>query len=234
MTNDPHPIPQIILNRDGASDGMTLSFMIAIGFSLLPASIISHAIQERNSGLKHQQLISGMNIFAYWTANYIFEIIKTELPILLSLGLVYAFDEGLPMVWRTFLLLPVGLVPFTFGISFFFGQDSSAKSTVMFVNFVIAGLGGIAVFILSIISQTYYVADILTYVFRLVPIFSVTHTINFQSTKQAYEFLRPEMDLDDWRWIHSGGDIAFLCLHFIFWSIFIALAEMPALKKLNW
>jgi hypothetical protein len=92
-----------------------------------------------------------MNIFAYWSGNYIFEMMKTELPILLALGLIYAFDEGLPMVWRTFLLLPVGLVPFTFGISFFFGQDSSAMSTVMFLNFVVAGLGGIAVVILTFI-----------------------------------------------------------------------------------
>lgn len=61
-----------------------------------------------------------MGIFAYWTANYIFEIIKTLIPILLSLGLVYAFEEDLPMVWRTFLMLPLGLVPFTFGMSFIF------------------------------------------------------------------------------------------------------------------
>lgn len=234
MTNTPMPIPQIIKNREGASDGIFLSFMIAIGFSLIPASIISHAIQERNSGLKHQQLISGMNIFAYWTANYIFEILKTEIPILLSLALVYAFDEGLPMVWRTFLLLPVGLVPFTLGLSFIFRQDSSAMSTVMFINFVIGGLGGIAVFILTIIEQTYDVADILTYCFRLVPIFSVTHTINFQSTKQAYEFLRPEWDISNWNWIHSGGDIYFLLFHFVFWSIFIAINELPVLKKITW
>jgi hypothetical protein len=175
-----------------------------------------------------------MNIFAYWTGNYIFEIIKMEIPILLSLGLVYAFDEGLPMVWRTFLLLPVGMVPFTFGVSFFFGQDSSAMSTVMFVNFVVAGLGGIAVFILSIIPQTFYLADILCYVFRLIPIFSVTHTINFQAAKKSYEFIRPEMDLSNWRWLNSGGDIAFLCFHFIFWSTIIAIVEMPTLKKLNW
>ena len=76
-------------------------------------------------------------------------------------------------------MLPIGLVPFTLGLSFVFNQDSSAMSTVMFINFVIGGLGGIAVFILTIIEQTYDVGDILTYCFRLIPIFSVTHTINF-------------------------------------------------------
>lgn len=53
MTNAPMPIPYIVLNREGAANGVFLSFMIAIGFSLIPASIISHVIQERNSGLKH-------------------------------------------------------------------------------------------------------------------------------------------------------------------------------------
>jgi hypothetical protein len=93
MTLAPHPVPQLVRYREGASDGIFLSFMISIGFSLIPASIISFIITERNTGLKHQQLISGMNIAGYWIGNMIFEIVKTEIPILLCLALIYAFDE---------------------------------------------------------------------------------------------------------------------------------------------
>jgi len=61
-----------------------------------------------------------MGLFAYWTANYIFEMIKTEIPVVLSLGLIYAFDQQLPLVWIVFLVLPIGLVPFTIGLSYIF------------------------------------------------------------------------------------------------------------------
>lgn len=179
-------------------------------------------------------MISGMGLFAYWTANFLFEIIKTEIPVVLSLGLIYAFNEELPMVWIVFLVFPFGLVPFTIGLSYLFKSDSSAMSTVMFVNFVIGGLGSIAVFVLTIIESTYDWADYLTWVFRGIPIFSVTHTINFQASKGSYEFLRPDWDVSNWRWIHSGGDIYFLLFHFAFWSIFIFINEMPFIKNFNY
>jgi hypothetical protein len=56
------------------------------------------------------------------------------------------------MLWRVFLLLPVGFVPFTFGLSFIFQKDTSAMSMVMFINFFFAGIGSIAVTILGLIE----------------------------------------------------------------------------------
>ena len=73
----------------------------------------------------------------------------------------------------------------------------------------------------------------LTWVFRLVPLFCVTHTINFQASKDALRFFRPDLTTDEWSLIHSGGDILFLCLHFCFWTLVITLCELPALKKIN-
>jgi len=106
-------------------------------------------------------------------------------------------------------------------------------STIMFINFVFAGLGSIAVVILNIIKSTYDIGETLTWCFRLIPLFSVTHTINYESMKVGMAFLRPELPTSDWALIHSGGDIMFLFLHFIFWTIFIFLCEVPAIKKLN-
>lgn len=124
IKSHPHPIPEVLRDREGAFDAISLSFMIAIAFAMVPSSVISYLLSEKATGLKHQQLISGMSIYAYWTANYIFEIFKMELPVVICLGLVYAFGQDQPMIWRVFLMLPVGLVPFTFGTSFFFQKEN--------------------------------------------------------------------------------------------------------------
>jgi hypothetical protein len=37
-------------------------------------------------------MISGMNLFSYWVSNYIFDILKAEITMGMTIGLMYAFD----------------------------------------------------------------------------------------------------------------------------------------------
>lgn len=37
------------------------------------------------------QLISGMNLSAYWLSNYIFDTAKAMIPVLMTIGMMYAF-----------------------------------------------------------------------------------------------------------------------------------------------
>ena len=101
-------------------------FIIGIGFSLIPASIISFILSEREKNLKHMQLISGMNLAAYWISNYIFDILKTEIPMVIAIGLMYAYSLDYESVWILFLLFPIGVIPFTYGTSFVFEKESTA------------------------------------------------------------------------------------------------------------
>lgn len=71
---------------------MFISFIIAIAFALIPSSIISFIINEREKNLKHMQMISGMNLSAYWVSNYVFDILKAEITMGMTIGLMYAFD----------------------------------------------------------------------------------------------------------------------------------------------
>ena len=68
MSAVPHPIPYFVSSSEGVADAIFMSFMISIAFAMIPATIVSYTLQERNSGVKHQQLISGMSIAAYWVA----------------------------------------------------------------------------------------------------------------------------------------------------------------------
>mmetsp|Transcript_43833 Transcript_43833/g.42340 ORF Transcript_43833/g.42340 Transcript_43833/m.42340 type:complete len:129 (+) Transcript_43833:214-600(+) len=124
--NAPHPITERLKNQAAVGNGMFVSFVLAIGFALIPTSIIGFVIQEKEKNLKHMQLISGMNVPAYWISFYIFDILKTEITMIISIGLFYAFDNGYDNVWILFLLYPIGVLPFTYATSFLFKSEGIA------------------------------------------------------------------------------------------------------------
>lgn len=49
-------------------------FSLAIGF--IPASIIVFIVKERESKVKHQQLVSGVSMSAYWLSNFFVDYVK--------------------------------------------------------------------------------------------------------------------------------------------------------------
>ena len=100
------------------------------------------------------QMITGMNIAAYWISNYVFDILKAEIPMIIIIGLTYAFKLDYNNVWTVFLMFPIGVVPFTYATSFIFKNESIAQTVTIFVHFVIAGIGGIIVYVLRMIDST--------------------------------------------------------------------------------
>ena len=101
-------------------------FIIGIGFALIPASIISFIVSEREKNLKNMQIVSGMNLASYWVSNYIFDILKSEIPMIIAIGLTYAYSLNYDDVWVLFLLFPIGVIPFTYATSFVFDSESNA------------------------------------------------------------------------------------------------------------
>jgi ATP-binding cassette subfamily A (ABC1) protein 3 len=85
-------------NRAASASGLFVSFVIAVGFALIPASIISFIISERENNLKHMQLISGMSLSSYWISNYIFDILKAEITMGIAIGLFYAFGVNVTSI----------------------------------------------------------------------------------------------------------------------------------------
>ena len=96
--------------------------MVAVGFSLIPATLIGQVMHERESGLKHMQVISGMNVAAYWIINVTYDILKLEIPMILCCFLLWPFNlkEYEPEAWPVFWCYPLGVVPFTHATSFLF------------------------------------------------------------------------------------------------------------------
>lgn len=53
VINQPFPVTQVLKDRAAAASGIFIVFVVAIGFALIPASIVSFILIEREKNLKH-------------------------------------------------------------------------------------------------------------------------------------------------------------------------------------
>mmetsp|Transcript_42799 Transcript_42799/g.30865 ORF Transcript_42799/g.30865 Transcript_42799/m.30865 type:complete len:155 (+) Transcript_42799:2531-2995(+) len=136
MTTRPYPVIQKYKDREATASAIFLVFVMAIGFSIMPTSIISFIILEKEKNLKQMQLVSGMYLSAYWFVNIVFDIIKTEVPLSLMIAFFYILDTGYENIWVIFLVYPISIIPFTYAFSFCFKDDGSAQFVTVFVNFL--------------------------------------------------------------------------------------------------
>jgi ATP-binding cassette, subfamily A (ABC1), member 3 len=126
LTTTPYPVTQKLRNRAAAASGFFTSFIVSIAFALIPSVVVSFILNEREKNLKHMQIISGMSLPAYWVSNLIFDIFRGMVPSAIVIGLIYAFDLNYPCTWLLFILYPVGVVPFTYVMSFLFTSENVA------------------------------------------------------------------------------------------------------------
>ncbi len=100
--------------------------MVALGLALIPCAMVSFILKEREEGVKHMQIISGMKLPAYWFSNFVSDLVKVYIPICIIQILAVCFGVNYPGVVVLFMILPFALVPFTYVTSFLFKDDTSA------------------------------------------------------------------------------------------------------------
>ena len=114
--------------------------MIACCF--IPASFAVFIVKEREVKAKHQQIISGVNIYAYWCSSFIWDILSYIPTALLIYVAMIAFDisaytKGSSAFAVIYLLMLFGpsTAAMTYLLSFLFVNHSTAQVVVMFFNF---------------------------------------------------------------------------------------------------
>lgn len=58
---------------------------------MMITAIASNIVVERLEGLKHLQVISGMQLKAYWVGNFIFDFFKLYFTIIVTVILFYGY-----------------------------------------------------------------------------------------------------------------------------------------------
>ena len=66
--------------------------IFAIGMAFIPTGLITFIVKERENNVKHQHLVSGVSIPAYWISAYFWDLLKYQIPGILSPLFILAFD----------------------------------------------------------------------------------------------------------------------------------------------
>ncbi len=175
VSNHPFPFTANFMNIFNSLSSIDASMSIVIAFSFVPASVAIFTVKEREISAKHQQLISGTTVLAYWTATYVWDVLMFMVPWSFSTLAVWAFDiaafkgENLFAVSTLFLLYGIAIMPFTYLISFCFHSHSTAQNVVLLLNFITGLILLIVSVVMSAIESTMHVNHTLGYFYRLFP-----------------------------------------------------------------
>ena len=226
-----YPLTATAIAGAKAGSGSIVAFLFAIAFAMIPAGVASQIVNERETNVKHQQVISGANLSSYWLSNYFVDWIRSMISILVAIIFVYVFGVDLPDAWVLFLLFALAIHPFTYATSFLFNRENIAQTLTILFHVFVGGLFSIAILVLQSFSSTKKIGDVLRWFFKIIPSFSVIFGILQISTREifarAYGFDNPDAPLS---WKVAGGDALFLALDIFFWWLVVFLIESDIFK----
>ncbi|KAG2819643.1 hypothetical protein PC112_g12108 [Phytophthora cactorum] len=190
LTVNNHPLPLTAENTAlfTAYISFTSVLFIVIAFAYYPASIVVMLVRERSPdhNSKHQQLVSGVGINSFWTANYIWDFTVFLVPAVFALVLIQAYDlatltgssscvscEGSTFLAVIVLLLVFGLAicPHAYCWSYLFKDPASSQTYMILINFVLGLALMIVSFVMQVIESTGSADKALQFIWRLSPLF---------------------------------------------------------------
>ncbi|RLN48979.1 hypothetical protein BBJ28_00019753, partial [Nothophytophthora sp. Chile5] len=189
VNNYPLPLTAMSKALISAETAFVASLFVCIAFTYLPASIVVFLVKEKQAehNSKHQQLVSGVSLPAFWLANYLWDLIMYVFPCVSALVLIYAFNISaltgqdcdsctgatFPSVILLFILFGFAICPFTYCLSFLFKEHASAQTYTIVLNFMIGVVLLITSFILDMFDSTSGINSVLKFFWRFSPLFNV-------------------------------------------------------------
>ena len=105
--------------------GFLGAFVFTLALSFKFASIIAFIVKEREDRVKHQQIVSGMKLSAYWFANFIYDYLLYLVVAIPSVILCKVLDvtalvtgNAETATWLLFFSYGLAYIPFTYIIAF--------------------------------------------------------------------------------------------------------------------
>jgi ATP-binding cassette subfamily A (ABC1) protein 3 len=123
------------------------------------------------------QVISGMQLTAYWTANFVVDMLKLQ-PLLWTTILIFNIENlHYEAAWLTYLLLPFAILPFTYVTSFIFTSDNAAQAYTLFGHFVSILTLPLFVYIFRMTPQLEQKGDDLNVIFNMFPSYGIASSV---------------------------------------------------------
>jgi len=165
-----HPLPFTSRQSEQATgyatDTVVTFLMLAVPF--VPAAIATFIVREREVKAKHQQVVSGVGIFAYWLSTFLWDqltwMITLFLFVVVICGPVFGADTAVlggngayDACGRLFALLYLfgaAVAGFTYLISFIFTQPATAQIAMIFIVFITGMVLSIIGIVLRLLTDT--------------------------------------------------------------------------------
>lgn len=148
-------------NFENTADGFIAVFLFALAYAFIPAGVVLFIVKEREHNSKHQQIVSGVSIYAYWFSNLFIDIIKylvpgifTALSILIFNVTAFTDEQNYGMTWALVLMYGPSIMAFTYLTSFLFKSPESAQIATFIFNFLAGFILMLISFVLRAVRST--------------------------------------------------------------------------------
>lgn len=178
----PFALTQQVAAFNNTAVGFIAAILVSIAYAFIPASLIVLLVKERENNVKHQQIVSGVSLFAYWLSNLVVDWIKFFVPGTATILIFVLYDvdvyinkDGLLATILMFFFFAPCLITFTYLFSFLFKSPSKAQFVVFLLNYFGGAILLVASFILRLIEDTRNVqVNFVEFVLRLFPVYDIS------------------------------------------------------------
>ncbi|KAH9143316.1 hypothetical protein AeRB84_012675 [Aphanomyces euteiches] len=172
----------------------TTGVFVVIAFAYFTASIVPYLVNKKHPShnSKHQQLVSGVSLPAFWLANFAFDLVLYAIPCIFGLLAIYFFDIT-PFTGRdcascpstpfaalivVFVLFGFAIISFCYILSYLFVDAPSSQTYIVMINMVFGTILMTVSSVLDFIESTEDVNKHLKFLWRLSPLFCVGNSLN--------------------------------------------------------
>eukprot|EP00760_Papus_ankaliazontas_P007099 PhM_4_TR13282/c2_g1_i5/m.36280/K05643/ABCA3; ATP-binding cassette, subfamily A (ABC1), member 3 len=199
---------------------------VMIPFCFIPSIYTSWLVKERETKAKHLQIVSGLNTYAFWLSNLLWDMtsfLVTEFLAIMVFAMFnrteYISGDAFGATFLAMFLYGLSAIGFAYVASFFFKSHSGAQNAVMMFNFMCGFAFVITIQILGFIDSTESVADGLRWFFRISPAYCLGESLIYIATAPTLQDLG---ELDGiMNWDPIGPPLLFMAIEF---PIFFGLA----------
>ena len=233
------PFPQT-KRQKGAQDIMAAvltSIFVLIPFSLIPSTFAAFVVRERECKSKHLQFVSGANYFAYWAANFIFDLSAFLITIVATLVIFWLYDqswafgsfESFVGVSTLLLLFATSSIGFAYVASFAFDSHSTAQVVIMVLNFVFGFVFLILMFFFRNMSETKAVAEKMVLVLRALPPFALGDGLMMTVLKNTIAPFTGDEPPSPFDWDVGGCSMAYMGVLSLIFAAVTLVVDHPAI-----
>jgi len=211
----------------------TTAFIVSIAFAFIPAAVVMFVVKERETKVKHQQVISGVSTYAYWLSNFAWDALNFVIPVVLALIILAVFDIS-TLVGSNVLPTMLGMVfyttsilTFTYCLSFLFDNHASAQNVMLLVYILTGTVLLVINTVLPNIDSARDINKVLQFFYRLLPNFCLGELVFNLMTREASQLQGRSSGL--WDMEISGYPLLYMMFEtFVYFGILFLIEKIQA------